>query len=103
MSFALCCSWFLRKPPQSLEEVPIPPLRGDDLHNMTVLPYLMDFHYVEDAGSGQPEYYTEHERNGECMRLKFCALNSGVRMLRNRIESNRIRSHSIRFEHESKM
>ncbi|KAJ1531685.1 hypothetical protein ONE63_000354 [Megalurothrips usitatus] len=55
--------WFLRKPSQTLEQVPVPPLRGDELHNMTVLPYLMDFHYVEDSASVQPQYYTEHERN----------------------------------------
>ncbi|XP_026273274.1 serine/threonine-protein kinase STK11 [Frankliniella occidentalis] len=55
--------WFWRKPPQTLEQVPVPPLRGDELHNMTVLPYLMDYHYVEDPTSVQPQYYTEHERN----------------------------------------
>lgn len=67
-------SWFLRKPTQTLEEVPIPPLRGDELHNMTVLPYLMDYHYVEDPGSGQPQYYTEHERNGKCHITAFKSL-----------------------------
>lgn len=42
--------------------VPIPPLHGDKLHNMTVLPYLEDYHYNRDKS--EPMYYTEHDRNG---------------------------------------
>ncbi|KAL3268402.1 hypothetical protein HHI36_007518 [Cryptolaemus montrouzieri] len=59
-------SWFMRKPSKLVsKEVPIPPLQGDSLHRMTVLPYLEDHYYefptVEDDGSEQ--YITERELN----------------------------------------
>lgn len=53
----------MRKPPRTLEEVPIPPLRGDEHHSMTVLPYLVYYHYGED-GSHSSEYITERQLNG---------------------------------------
>ncbi|KAK9718441.1 Protein kinase domain [Popillia japonica] len=39
-------AWFLQRPPRLGEEVPIPPLRGDELHSMTVLPYLIEHYYL---------------------------------------------------------
>lgn len=57
-------SWFVRKPPRTLEQVPIPPLRGDEQHSMTVLPYLMLDNYGEDS-SNSIEYYTERQLNEE--------------------------------------
>ncbi|KRT84750.1 protein kinase, partial [Oryctes borbonicus] len=59
-------AWFLQRPPRISEEVPIPPLRGDELHSMTVLPYLVE-HYYEchsDASSGDVQFITERDLNG---------------------------------------
>lgn len=64
-----------RKPPPCDYTVPIPPLKNDEWHNMTVLPYLID-HYYENyndaiydedgnlAESDEPQYFTERELNG---------------------------------------
>lgn len=59
--------WFTRKPPRTLEYVPVPPLRGDEFHTMTVLPYLMEYHYGDDSVTTEnhTEYITEHEINEE--------------------------------------
>nr|CAD7262017.1 unnamed protein product [Timema shepardi] len=57
-------AWFNLKPPESLDFVPVPPLRGDEFHTMTVLPYLMEFHYRDDPNS--TEYITEHQLQEEC-------------------------------------
>ncbi|XP_014211652.1 serine/threonine-protein kinase STK11 [Copidosoma floridanum] len=54
--------WTLCVPSKTLESVPIPPLRGDELHTMTVLPYLMEHHY---GAENNPTYYTERELNEE--------------------------------------
>ncbi|XP_017771252.1 PREDICTED: serine/threonine-protein kinase STK11 [Nicrophorus vespilloides] len=40
--------WFGRKPPRNSYEVAVPPMAGDQLHNMTVLPYLRDHFYDDD-------------------------------------------------------
>ncbi|KAK9890596.1 hypothetical protein WA026_011961 [Henosepilachna vigintioctopunctata] len=59
-------AWFMRKPPKTSKEVPIPPLQGDSLHRMTVLPYLEEHYYdftnMEDDCS--THYITEKELNG---------------------------------------
>ncbi|XP_066992722.1 serine/threonine-protein kinase STK11 isoform X2 [Anabrus simplex] len=59
-------AWFTRKPAQTLDFVPVPPLRGDEFHSMTVLPYLMEFHYGEDPANtdNHTQYITEHQLNG---------------------------------------
>ncbi|XP_044743579.1 serine/threonine-protein kinase STK11 [Chrysoperla carnea] len=57
-------AWLNRKPPFTTDHVPIPPLCGDSLHSMTVLPYLFDYHYGEDY-EHTTEYYTEHQLNEE--------------------------------------
>ncbi|XP_001605282.1 serine/threonine-protein kinase STK11 [Nasonia vitripennis] len=54
--------WTMCRPPNTMERVPIPPLRGDEWHTMTVLPYLMDQIYGAD---NNPTYYTERELNEE--------------------------------------
>ncbi|XP_012270649.1 serine/threonine-protein kinase STK11 [Orussus abietinus] len=54
--------WTICIPIKTLEEVPIPPFRGDEWHTMTVLPYLMEHHYGVD---NNPTYYTEHQLNEE--------------------------------------
>lgn len=43
------------------DAVPVPALRGDDLHTMTVLPYLIAYHYGSDEN---PQFVTAHELNG---------------------------------------
>lgn len=60
-------SWFTRKPTRTLEYVPVPPLHGDEFNTMTVLPYLMEYHYGDDSATtdNHREYITEHELNGE--------------------------------------
>ncbi|XP_054263193.1 serine/threonine-protein kinase STK11 [Macrosteles quadrilineatus] len=55
--------WFIRKPGRTQEEVSVPPLRGDDLHRMTVLPYLINYYYGDDESQYSSEYYTERELN----------------------------------------
>ncbi|PNF32712.1 Serine/threonine-protein kinase STK11 [Cryptotermes secundus] len=59
--------WFTLKPTRTLEYVPVPPLRGDEFHTMTVLPYLMEYHYGDDSATTEnhTEYITEHELNEE--------------------------------------
>ncbi|KAJ8668063.1 hypothetical protein QAD02_009726 [Eretmocerus hayati] len=54
--------WTLCRPPKTLEEVPIPPLRGDEWHSMSVLPYLVEHHYGTDD---KPTYFTERDLNEE--------------------------------------
>ncbi|XP_043463411.1 serine/threonine-protein kinase STK11 [Leptopilina heterotoma] len=54
--------WIISRPQKTLEEVPIPPLRGDEWHTMTALPYLMEHHYGTDNNS---TYFTEHQLNEE--------------------------------------
>lgn len=54
--------WIISRPTKTLEEVPIPPLRGDEWHTMTALPYLMEHHYETDNNS---TYFTEHQLNEE--------------------------------------
>lgn len=54
-------TWCNRKPPKTEALVPIPPLRGDEWHCMTVLPYLVDHYYDEEPLEEQ--YFTEHELN----------------------------------------
>ena len=41
--------------------MPVPALRGDDLHTMTVLPYLIAYHYGSDEN---PQFVTAHQLNG---------------------------------------
>lgn len=54
--------WTISRPSQTSEEVPIPALRDDEWHTMTVLPYLMEHHYGVD---NDPTYFTEHQLNGQ--------------------------------------
>jgi hypothetical protein len=69
VKFNIVCylRWFTLKPTRTLEYVPIPPLRGDEFHTMTVLPYLMEYHYGDDSAATEnhTEYITEHELNGK--------------------------------------
>lgn len=53
--------WTICRHPRTESEVPLPPLRGSKCHSMTVLPYLMEYHYGVDDN---PTYYTEHQLNG---------------------------------------
>ncbi|XP_047344626.1 serine/threonine-protein kinase STK11 [Vespa velutina] len=54
--------WTICRHPRTESEVPLPPLRGSKCHSMTVLPYLMEYHYGIDDN---PTYYTEHQLNEE--------------------------------------
>lgn len=54
--------WTICRHPRTEGEVPLPPLRGSKCHSMTVLPYLMEYHYGVDDN---PTYYTEHQLNEE--------------------------------------
>ncbi|XP_076662729.1 lkb1/serine/threonine kinase 11 isoform X1 [Andrena cerasifolii] len=54
--------WTICRHPRNQEEVPIPSLKGHKWHSMTVLPYLMEYHY---GGDDNPTYYTEHQLNEE--------------------------------------
>jgi len=49
-----------------MERVPVPPLRGDEFHSMTVLPYLFNYHYEdEDSFPPNAQYETERELRGK--------------------------------------
>lgn len=58
-------AWCNRKPARDSVEVPIPPLRDDEWHNMTVLPYLVDHYYESRSEDGDIQYFTEHQLNEE--------------------------------------
>ncbi|XP_066260931.1 serine/threonine-protein kinase STK11 isoform X1 [Euwallacea similis] len=73
--------WLSRKPPPSDYTVAIPPLKNDEWHNMTVLPYLIDHYYEDDnsaaydedgnlASTDEPQYITERELNEAAERKK---------------------------------
>jgi len=51
--------WFVCRHPRTSEKVPFPPLRGDFMHNMTVLPYLFNYHSCETPSDNEEEYITE--------------------------------------------
>lgn len=55
-------AWTICEHPKMQKEVPIPPLKSNGCHSMTVLPYLMEYHYGVDDN---PVYYTEHQLNEE--------------------------------------
>ncbi|EFA10720.1 polarization-related protein LKB1 [Tribolium castaneum] len=57
--------WFSRRPPVTAPPVPIPPLRNDEFHCMTVLPYLFDHYYDTSDTANNVEYFTERELNEE--------------------------------------
>lgn len=58
--------WVTRKPPITRVDVPIPPLKGDEWHNITVLPYLIDHYYTSsNEYLNDDEFYTERELNEE--------------------------------------
>ncbi|KAF3428367.1 hypothetical protein E2986_05095 [Frieseomelitta varia] len=63
--------WTICRHPRTQEEVPIPPLKGHKWHSMTVLPYLMEYHY---GGDDNPTYYTEHQLNvlNTSIKYSFC-------------------------------
>lgn len=50
--------WFLSRPVKNSIAVVVPRLRSDELHRMTVMPYLIEFHYETDMS---PQYFTETE------------------------------------------
>lgn len=54
-------AWTMCEHSKTQQEVPIPPLKSNGCHSMTVLPYLMEYHYGVDDN---PIYYTEHQLNG---------------------------------------
>ncbi|XP_068899568.1 serine/threonine-protein kinase STK11 isoform X1 [Tenebrio molitor] len=60
--------WFSRRPPQNATPVPIPPLRNDEFHCMTVLPYLFDHYYDTSDAANNHQYFTERELNEEIMK-----------------------------------
>uniref|UniRef100_A0A1Y1JX30 non-specific serine/threonine protein kinase n=1 Tax=Photinus pyralis TaxID=7054 RepID=A0A1Y1JX30_PHOPY len=58
--------WCIRKPSRDSIQVPIPPLKGDEWHNMTVLPYLVDHYYETQSNQeGDIQYFTERQLNEE--------------------------------------
>ncbi|KAL1140266.1 hypothetical protein AAG570_000198 [Ranatra chinensis] len=70
--------WFIRKPARTTDGVCVPPLRGDHLHSMTVLPYLLEFHYG-DHNSSSTQFITERQLNEEkkIAEQEACANNKG--------------------------
>ncbi|XP_076266657.1 serine/threonine-protein kinase STK11-like isoform X1 [Rhynchophorus ferrugineus] len=64
--------WLTRKPPPGDYVVSIPPLKNDQFHNMTVLPYLIEHYYHADEPCydedgnmtySETEYVTERQLN----------------------------------------
>lgn len=61
----MICRWCNRKPPRDSVEVPIPPLKSDEWHCMTVLPYLVEHYYdTHSSEDGDIQYFTERQLNG---------------------------------------
>lgn len=60
--YLLFPSWFISRPGKLESAVPVPALRGDDLHTMSVLPYLIAYHYGSDES---PQFVTARELNGK--------------------------------------
>uniref|UniRef100_A0A8D8ZKG3 non-specific serine/threonine protein kinase n=2 Tax=Cacopsylla melanoneura TaxID=428564 RepID=A0A8D8ZKG3_9HEMI len=54
--------WVIHYPPIDEDPVPVPPIKSDELHNMTVLPYLQQYHYGS-SDSLHSAYITERELN----------------------------------------
>lgn len=67
----ICRSWFNKKPPKTGQMVPIPPLKGDEWHNMTTIPYLMDHYYDLSENVEDEKFYTEHQLNGTYLSLQL--------------------------------
>lgn len=63
--------WFVCRHPRTSEKVPIPPLRGDSMHNMTVLPYLFNYHSCETSSDNEEEFITEKLTKGKYLNLLF--------------------------------
>ncbi|KAI5717262.1 hypothetical protein M8J77_002917 [Diaphorina citri] len=54
--------WVIQYPPITEDPVPVPPMKSDELHNMTVLPYLQQYHYGS-SDSFNSTYITERQLN----------------------------------------
>lgn len=66
--------WFVCRHPRTLEKVPIPPLRGDSMHNMTVLPCLFNYHSSETPSENEEEYITEKLMKGIYLKFNYVNL-----------------------------
>ncbi|RZC42949.1 Pkinase and/or Kinase-like domain containing protein [Asbolus verrucosus] len=84
--------WFTRRPPKNAAPVPIPPLRGDEWHRMTVLPYLFDHYYDAADAANEAQYFTERELNGIQIKQFFnenlVTLTVSEEMMKNEVEQN---------------
>lgn len=54
------------QPSKSETAIPMPPLRSDELHTMTVLPYLIAYHYGNDE---DPQFVSSHQLCGRYFRF----------------------------------
>ncbi len=66
MLLLLCLiRWFIKRHPRNEPSVRIPPLRGDETRNMTVLKYLESHHGCNsDDDCSDSHYFTEHDLHG---------------------------------------
>ena len=55
--------WFLKKHPKTEPAIRIPPLRGDENRDMTVIRYL-ESHHGYDYDDDDSHYFTEHDLHG---------------------------------------
>lgn len=61
-------SWFLKRHQQTEPAIRIPPLLGDENHDMTVIQYLETHHGYdyESDNCSDSHYFTEHDVHGKC-------------------------------------
>lgn len=59
-------SWFIKRHTRNEPSVRIPPLRGDECRNMTVLKYLESHHgnNSDEDDCSDSHYFTEHDLTG---------------------------------------
>ncbi|XP_014610719.1 PREDICTED: serine/threonine-protein kinase STK11 [Polistes canadensis] len=86
-------SWTICRHSRTEDEVPLPPLRGSKCHSMTVLPYLMEYHYGVDDN---PTYYTEHQLNEERRLLEMDRTSEDQKPTCNSHCNNKSNTHSKR-------
>lgn len=55
--------WFISRPVKLETAIPVPALQCDELHTMTVLPYLIAYHYGSDENS---QFVTAQQLNDQC-------------------------------------
>lgn len=68
--------WYRKRQPRTAEQVPIPPRNGDELHSLTVLPYIWHRHY--GTPDGTTETSASHHQLPTEHQLDYSAVRDGM-------------------------